>query len=100
MSSVSSDSGCTKTKMRKLKNDNLESIQESNTKVLGSLEKNDDMAKVDDYIHVEKDSDTIEKITDDPGSPQLPSILKKTDDESDESIIPKFLGLYLIIINF
>lgn len=55
------------------------------------------MAKADDYPHVRNNLDTVEKSTDDPGSPQLPPILRKMDDEPDEPVIPKLLGLYLIV---
>ncbi|XP_011337614.1 pre-mRNA-splicing factor CWC22 homolog isoform X2 [Ooceraea biroi] len=82
VSSVSSDSGCTRAKTTKL-NDDLESIKLD----VSDKADMDNVAKGDNY----PDLDTTEKITDDPGSPQLPSLVKKMDDESDEPVIPKLL---------
>lgn len=56
--------------------------------------------KPDDQ-YVKKDSDIADKILDGSGSPQLPSISRKVDDESDEPVIPKLLGLYFpLLITF
>ena len=58
-----------------------------------------DEEKPDD-LHDLKDSDTTDKLLNNPGSPQLPPISKK-DDEFDEPVIPKLLGLcYLLLITF
>jgi len=56
-----------------------------------------DEGKSDDQ-HVKKDSDTTDKFLDNPDSPQLPPISKKADDESDEPVIPKLLGLYFLML--
>lgn len=56
-----------------------------------------DEGKPDDIHDLKKDSDTTDKLLDNPGSPQLPPISKK-DDESDEPVIPKLLGLYFLLL--
>jgi len=97
ISSISSDSDSSKAKVIKLNND-LGNIKHNNVKLFDLLEKNDtdNAAKVDNS-YLRKNLDAMEKIINDPSSPRLPPILKKTDDEFDEPIIPKLLGLYLII---
>jgi len=97
ISSISSDSDSTKAKVIKLNND-LENIKHNNAKLFDLLEKNDtnNAAKVDNS-YLRKNLDAMEKIINDPSSPQLPPILRKTDDEFDEPIIPKLLGLYLTV---
>jgi len=96
ISSISSDSDSTKAKMIKLNND-LKNIKHCNAKLFDLLEKNDtdNTAKIDNS-YLTKNLEAMEKIIN-PSSPQLPPILRKTDDEFDEPIIPKLLGLYLTI---
>lgn len=55
-------------------------------------------SKPDDQ-YIKKDLDTTDKLLDNPGSPRLPPISRKVDDESDEPAIPKFLGMYFFAIN-
>lgn len=47
-----------------------------------------------DIEYIKKDSDTTDKLLDNPGSPRLPPISRKVDDESDEPVIPKLLGTF------
>lgn len=51
-----------------------------------------DEIKLDHDQYMKKDMDITDK--DNPGSPQLPPISRKVDDESDEPVIPKLLGMY------
>ncbi|XP_077256375.1 uncharacterized protein LOC143894144 [Temnothorax americanus] len=91
VSSKSSDLG-PKAKIAKTDDDNdLGSIKCDDGKShIDALEKTDtnDERKSDD---VKKDSDTTDKLLDNLGSPELPPMSKKVDDESDEPVIPKLL---------
>lgn len=91
----------TKAKIAKPNDDNdFGSIKHDDAKLhLDASEKanvNDERKSDDQYI--KKDSDTADKILDDSGSPQLPPISRKVDDESDEPVIPKLLGLYFSLL--
>lgn len=78
---------------------NLESIHDEESKMFDIMSKKDSINEVskleDQNLCINKDSDIVDKIVDGSGSPRLPPILKKTDDEFDEPIMPKFLGLYI-----
>lgn len=100
VSSKSSDSGQTRAKLTKLDDDNLGIVKDGESKLFDIMSEKDsmnDVTKFEDQLCTNKDSDIIDKIVDGSASPLLPSISKKTDDESDEPIIPKVLGLYLLI---
>jgi len=74
--------------MRYFKYDNAESHLDTSE----TADANDE--KKTDNQHTKKDSDTTDKLLDNSDSPRLPPISRKTDDESDEPIIPKLLGMY------
>lgn len=78
--------------MRYFKYDNAEShLDASETADTNGEKKSDDQ-------YIKKDSDTTDKLLDNSGSPRLPPISRKTDDESDEPIIPKLLGMYFSLL--
>lgn len=94
VSSKSSDSGQTRAKLTKLDDDNLGIVKDCESKLFDIMSEKDsmnDVTKFEDQLCTNKDSDIIDKIVDGSASPLLPSISKKTDDESDEPIIPKVL---------
>lgn len=93
--------GHTRAKITKVDEDNdFESVKYDDAKSqLDILEKTgtNKESKSDDQ-YVKKNSDTTDKLLDNPGSPRLPPISRKVDDESDESVIPKFLGVYFLLL--
>lgn len=100
ISSKSSDSGQTKVKLTKFDDDdNFGILKNDESKLFDIMSKQDsmnDVTKFEDQLSINKDSN-IDKILDGSTSPLLPPISKKMDDESDEPIIPKVLGLYSLI---
>lgn len=92
VSSISSDSGHTKTKMAKLD----EIVKHSDSKSFDILEKDskNDVTKLNDQSHIKEKPDAMDNIADGTSSPPLPPISKKTDDESDGPMIPKLFGMY------
>lgn len=92
VSSRSSDVGHGKAKVARTDDDkDVESAQRDAKLNLDSLEKSkcmNDGTKPDDQ-YTEKDLDVTDKLLDNSGSPQLPPISRKMDDESDEPVIPK-----------
>ncbi|XP_012540131.1 protein SON [Monomorium pharaonis] len=92
VSSKSSDLGHTKAKVAKMDGDSdIGGKCDEAKSQLDTLEKisTNDEKKMDD-LYKEKDSDAA-KLPDNSGSPQLPPISKKVDDELDEPVIPKLL---------
>lgn len=47
--------------------------------------------------HPDTRKELVDTIPNDCDSPPLPPISKKTEDESDEPIIPKLTGLYILV---
>lgn len=98
MSSRSSDLGHSRAKIAKMDNDNDCGSIKCDDKVsnLDASEKigTSDEKKADN----QKDSDKGDKFLDNPGSPELPPISRKVDDESDEPVIPKLLGMYFSLL--
>lgn len=71
-------------------------LEANHSKISEIAQKNDtDNIKLDNHSNMEKD--TAEKSINNLGSPSLPPISKKIEDESDEPIIPKLTGLYLLV---
>lgn len=54
----------------------------------------DNIAKLNDQQHIKQES-----TADGSDSPRLPPISKKTDEEIDEPIIPRPIGLYYYVTN-
>lgn len=104
VSSKSSDSGQTKIKLAKFDDDdNFGILKNDESKLFDIMSKQEsmnDMTKFEDQLSINKDSNIIDKIMDGSASPLLPPISKKTDDEFDEPIIPKVLGLYFNLLVF
>lgn len=94
VSSKSSDSGQPRIKMEKL-DDNL-GIENDKSKLFDIVSRKDSMevTKLEDQF---LNKDVTDKIVDGNSSPLLPPISKKLEDESDEPIIPKVLGLYFSV---
>lgn len=94
--------GHPKAKIAKMDDDNdIGSVRCDNTKLnLDTSEKTsmNNEKKLDQGI--EEGSDITDKLLDlNPGSPCLPPISKKdVDDGFDESVIPKLLGLYFLLL--
>lgn len=55
----------------------------------------EDTTELDNNLSLKKE--TTDTNTNDFNSPLLPPISKKIEDESDESVLPKLNGLYLLI---
>ncbi|XP_029168574.1 protein SON isoform X2 [Nylanderia fulva] len=95
VSSKSSESSEIKVKLTKLNDDmNLGSINDEESKMFDIMSKKDsinEVTKFENQMYINKDSDIVDKIVDGSGSPQLPPILKKMEDEFDEPIMPKLL---------
>lgn len=91
----------TRAKITKVDEDNdFESVKYDDAKShLDVSEKTgtNEESKPDDQ-YIKKDSDTMDKLLDNSGSPRLPPISRKVDDESDEPVIPKFLGMYFLLL--
>ncbi|KMQ92752.1 protein son [Lasius niger] len=92
VSSKSSDSGQIKVKLAKLDDDNPGIVKDDESKfdIVSEKDSVNDVTKFEDQLYMNKDSDIVDKIVDGSGSPRLPPISKKTDDEFDEPI-PKLL---------
>lgn len=99
VSSRSSDSDQPKAKVLKSNVDCPEIVRHDNLKASDTLEKDstNGITKSDEYLNAKKESEVMGKVIDGSGSPRLPPLLKKLDDELDEPVISKFLGLYLLI---
>lgn len=97
VSSKSSDSDQPKVKALKLNVDCPEIARHDDLKTLDTSEKDsaNDVTKLDEYLNANKETETMDKVVDGSGSPQLPPLMKKLDDEFDEPVISKLLGLYL-----
>ena len=94
--------GHSKAKITKMDDDNdCEDIKyddaKSHLEVSEKINMNDE-EKPDDLHDLKKDSDTTDKLLINSSSPQLPPISKK-DDEFDDPVIPKLLGLYFLLYN-
>lgn len=100
ISSKSSDSGPTKIKLTKFDDDddNFGILKADEAKLLDLMSEKEimnNMTKFEDQLPINQDSNIVDKIVDGSVSPLLPPISKKMDDESDEPIIPKVLGLLI-----
>lgn len=62
---------------------------------MSEMDSKNDGTKSSNQLHAKKQSDAVNNIVGGTSSPLLPSISKKTDDESDGPVIPKFLGLFI-----
>lgn len=103
--SVSSRSSETEPKAKVAKLENDETAKHNNAEIFDIAEKTsmddilsenngDDIAKLNDQQHIKRKSNVTEETADGSDSPCLPPISKKTDEEVDEPIISRLIGLY------
>lgn len=88
--------------MTKLENNDLQITKHNNAEIFDIAKKTtmddvlarDNISKLNDQQHIKTESDVTKETVDGSNSPCLPPILKKTDEEVDEPIISRPIGLY------